>query len=334
MVLMTVKFHVLRLTLCLLWLSCLLTGCADLPGSFASRITSNGRLLSDGPVARMTERDVVATRSDEVPLLYYFAIEAGENLPFPQADLISQQIALKDVKNWGRVTQVGEGYIDIQCQRFIAKLDELERAKRATLSGLNVLQSTAVGIMGLAQAAQKAIGIVGVSFGLTTSLFDITTSTVLYQLPAASVASVVQAQRGVLRTDEAAILVNIDNQGAASARLGEYILHCSPVTIEINIGKLLSTARTVSGTDIGSGVIPAAVTSANVQGTGLSNTAGSVALRAFLDAPGLSDADRVARLRAIRDAAQKEGSEMSSSRLSFVTIVQRAGMPQRGSHAA
>ncbi len=293
--------------LCALALLLSFGGCAPSPGSFGARLTADGRLLMDGPSARMTEADVVQARADEVPLLYYFAVEAGEPVAFPVTDIVAQQQALSTVRNWGRVAQVGEGYVDTQCQKFVAALDSLERSKRATLAGLNALQSATVGIMGLAQAAQKAIGIVGVSFGLGAGLFDITVSSVLYQLPAASVASVVQAQRDVLRSGEAAGLAAVDSQGAAVARLNEYILYCAPVTIEANIGKLLSNARGANTRDIMADTTRAAVTSSFVSGSGLSHSDASAALRAFADAPGLSETERAQRQRAIRDAAQQEG---------------------------
>ena len=81
----------------------------------------------------------------------------------------------------------------------------------------------------------------------------------------------------------------------------------SPVTIEANIGKLLSNARGISARDIMADTTPAAVTSNFVSGSGFSRRAGSAALRAFADAPGLSEAERIKRQRQIRDAAQQEG---------------------------
>jgi hypothetical protein len=132
-------------------------------------------------------------------------------------------------------------------------------------------------------------------------------SSVLYQLPAASVASVVQAQRDVLRSGEAAGLAAVDSQGGAVARLNEYILYCAPVTIEANIGKLLTNARQANTTDITSGTTRAAVTSSFVSASGLSHSDASAALRAFADAPGLSEAERIKRQSAIRNAAQQEG---------------------------
>ena len=180
------------------------------PGSFAARLTEGGRLLQDGPPATMTAAAIAQNRADAVPLLYAFALEARQvypvansPAPFPATDIASQQIALVDQNiNWPLVTLVGEGYIDTQCNRFLEALNELERAKRGMLANLNAVQSATVGIMGLALAAQKAIGIVGIAFGLAASLIDNTTSVVLYQLPASSVRTIVIAQRDVLRRDE------------------------------------------------------------------------------------------------------------------------------------
>ena len=281
----------------------------------------------DGPAARMTAGAAAQSRADAVPLLYEFAIRAGERLDPVVTDLAAQQTALSGVTRWSRVTEAGEGYIDEQCQDFVAALDRLERSKRATLSGLNVLGSATVGIMGLAQAAQKSIGIVGIAFGLASSLFDISVSSVLYELPAASVASVVQAQRDVLRLHEAAVLANIDSPDRAIARLNAYIGYCSPVTIEANIGKLLASARQANGHDI-EAVTQAAVTQAPVASlpelghqpeppplilaaptanSGLGDTRAAQALHDWAIAPGLTDAQFLDRQRRIEQEAQHEG---------------------------
>lgn len=223
-----------------------------------ARLTEQGRLLMDGPPARMTAAAIAEDRADEIPLLYNFAIGAGQvtaansALSFPAADLPVQQLALLQVADWKAVTLVGEGYIDKQCDRFIAALNDLERFKRTTLANLNATQAATVGIMGLALAAQKTIGIVGIAFGLAASLFDTTTSSVLYQLPASAVSSIVGAQRQYLRANEDLRLSSISNQGLASARLAEYLNYCVPVTIEVNITKVLNNAKgTPSGIETG-----------------------------------------------------------------------------------
>jgi hypothetical protein len=244
-------------------------GCSSSPTMFGMRVTDSGRLLMDGPPARMTAAAITQDRADEVPLLYNFAIGAGQipaansTLPFPAQDLPSQQLALLQVADWRAVTLVGEGYIDGQCDQFIAALNDLERSKKTTLANLNTIQAATVGIMGLALAAQKTIGIVGIAFGLAASLFDTTTSTVLYQLPASGVASIVAAQQQYLRANEDSRLSSISNQGLAGARLNEYLHYCVPVTIEANIVKVLNNTR---GTEAGieTSLTTPAVTSAFV----------------------------------------------------------------------
>jgi hypothetical protein len=235
-------------------------------------LTENGRLLADGPPARMTAAAIAESQADAVPLLYTFAVQAGQLRPpatdtetFPATDPHLQQTALIDNPiNWPAVALVGEGYIDAQCDRFLTALNELERSKRGTLANLNAVQSATVGIMGLALAAQEAIGIVGIAFGLGSALIDNSTSVVLYQLPASSIRTIVKAQRDVLRQNEDGpngVLAKITNQGLASARLGEYIQYCVPVTIEANVASVLN--RTTGGPDgyIVTSATKAAVTS-------------------------------------------------------------------------
>jgi hypothetical protein len=228
----------------------LLAGCASDPGSLFSRQTETGRLLMDGPPALMTASAFEAQQANEVPLLYNFGLEANQiklakdGEPVVLATTVgTQQAALQTVQDWGAVTLVGEGYIDRQCQRFLSAIDLLEKKKKATLSDINAVQSATVGIMGLALAAQKAIGITAIAFGLGASLFDTTSSVVLYQLPAAGISSIVEAQRQMLRANEADILPGIKNQGLAAARLGNYVQYCVPLTIEDNINKVLSNSK-------------------------------------------------------------------------------------------
>ncbi len=244
------------------------------PGSLGSRMTESGRLLAEGPPATMTATAIAQNRQDSVPLLYAFALEAGQirqpsnsNEAFPAVDPGQQQVALLANRiDWPAVTLVGEGYIDAQCGRFLTALDELERSKRGTLANLNAMQSATVGIMGLALAAQQAIGIVGVAFGLASSLIDNSTSVVLYQLPASSIRTIVKAQRDSLRLAErppSNVLQSVNNQGMAAARLAEYIEYCVPVTIEGNVGKVLNSASSDPKTgDIVTTPTPPAVTSA------------------------------------------------------------------------
>ena len=254
----------------------MLTGCTSSPGSMGARLSENGRLLQDGPQALMTSATISAERQNDVPILYEFAIEANALRPLltiqpggsssgsPATDVAAQQIALSSVPAaaWPAITKVGEGRIDRHCTQFISALYALEKEKKATLANMNALQSATVGIMGLALAAQKAIGITGVAFGLAASLFDNTTSTMLYQMPAQSITSIVLAQRTVLRTDEDKALATVTNQGMAAARLAEYIRYCIPVTIEANISNVLGNAKAGrDGSTIETSITQAAVTS-------------------------------------------------------------------------
>jgi len=229
-----------------------LCACGSSPGGFGARFTENGALLLDGPAARMTPAAAAAERAKAVPLLYQFAIDAGQVPPapgvaaVPDADtLAAQEIALTRVANWKKVTLAGEAYIDKQCQDFLAALDVLEKSRRTTLANLNSLQSATTGIMGLVRTAQETMGITGIAFGLASSLFDQTISTVLYQLPASSVTAIVEAQRQSLRNQETAEHATLEWQGiddrpSASARLYVYIQYCAPLTIEATITKVLN----------------------------------------------------------------------------------------------
>ena len=241
------RYH--RAAVCLLAFFAV-TACSATPGSFPARFTERGRLLTDGPPALMTPAAVAESQGESIPLLYNFALQTGQltpvaGRPFPATTINDQQLALLGIRDWSAVVLVGEGYIDAGCSRFLAALDELERSRRATLANLNALQSATVGILGLAIAAQKTIGIVGIAFGLAASLVDNTSATVLYQLPASAIRAIVRVQRDSLRLDEGgngSALRAITNQGQAVARLAEYVQYCVPVSIEANVARVLNNS--------------------------------------------------------------------------------------------
>ncbi|MBL6082529.1 hypothetical protein JMJ56_31680 [Belnapia sp. T18] len=221
----------------------------------------------------MTAAAAEAHRESLVPIVYYFASQTGRmrSPPATGLTLLERQegeLASLSASDWAAVTLVGEGYIDEQCFALLSALEELERTRRATLANMNAIQSATVGIMGLAVAAQKAIGITGIAFGLAASLFDNTTSSVLYQLPAASVRAVVLAQRDQLRQEEASdganLLSRVTNRGLAVARMTEYLQYCAPVTINANIERILNNTRVKDGEFVVPPVRPA-VSSALVQ---------------------------------------------------------------------
>jgi hypothetical protein len=232
---------------------CWLSACTASPMSVVGNFDSDTRLLEFGAQSRFNASDAASQLRQQVPLIYFFAFQAGvlqmdpdtRTYPAFTNDLDQQQAALVGVERnrWIEVAQAGEKNIDLICAQYQSALYALDKNRRATLANLNALQSATVGIMGLALAAQKAIGIVGVAFGLAASLFDTTLNSVLYQLPPASVVSVMNAQRDIFRGQETGAnpeWVTIQNPIAVGNRLNEYIRYCTPVIIEANVGKLLA----------------------------------------------------------------------------------------------
>jgi hypothetical protein len=213
----------------------------------------DSRLLDMGAQSQFNVSDVEAQMQQQIPLLYFFAFQAGALRseepntgvnPTFTTDLNLQEAALANISpdRWIAVARAGETSIDLICARYQSALYELDRARRTTLANLTTIQSATVAIMGLALAAQKAIGIVGVAFGLAVSLFNTTVSSVLFQLPPASVVSVMNAQRNIIRSQETSVnadWVAIRDPVTVAKRLNEYIRYCTPVIIEANVGMLL-----------------------------------------------------------------------------------------------
>jgi hypothetical protein len=219
--------------------------------SLIGAVDSDTRLLEVGAPSQFNASDAQTQLQQQVPLIYFYAYQAGvlpaEGGSYPKftTDLNLQAAALSNVSGdrWTEVAQAGEASIDLICARYQSALYALDKNRRAALANLTAAQSATVAIMGLALAAQKAIGIVGVSFGLAASLFDTTVSSVLYQLPPAAVVSVMNAQRDVLRQHETLTdptWTVIRNPIAVSNRLNEYVRYCTPVIIEANVGKVLA----------------------------------------------------------------------------------------------
>ena len=231
-------------------------GCASSPGNLIASLTPHGRLLQDGPAAAMNSEAIVADRERSVQYLYQFALQAGvvqmQSGVAPAVDAEQGALSAVAADRWPIIVQVGEGYIDGRCQAYLGAIYQLEKSRKATLADLNAIQSATVGIMGLALAAKQSIGVVGLAFGLASSLFDTSVSEFLYQLPSSSIQSIVEAQRLILRQGEPDILGSLVNQGLSTGRLASYLQYCAPLNIETNIEKVLQNTRAGTGAAAGS----------------------------------------------------------------------------------
>lgn len=241
-------------------LACLLGACATSPMSVTGHFDTDASLLQFGAPSQFNSSDVQAQLRQQVPLLYFYAYQAGVltsdrtsgKYPTFTTKLDEQQEALLTVprQGWIAVAQAGESSIDTICVKYESALYQLDRNRRTTLSNLTTIQSATVGIMGLALAAQKTIGIVGIAFGLAASLFDTTVSSVLYQLPPVSVVTIMNAQRNIFRSEENVTnteWTSIQSPIGVAKRLGEYIRYCTPVIIEANVAKVLAQTKAQDG---------------------------------------------------------------------------------------
>jgi hypothetical protein len=246
-----------------------LSACTTSPMSLIGAVDSDTRLLEMGAPGQFNASDAQTQLQQQVPIIYFYAYEAGvlpsEGGSYPKftTDFNLQAAALSNVspERWTEVAQAGEASIDLICARYQSALYALDKNRRAALANLTAAQSATVAIMGLALAAQKAIGIVGVSFGLAASLFDTSVSSVLYQLPPASVTSVMNAQREVYRQQETSANPEwraVQSPIAVSNRLNEYIRYCTPVIIEANVSKVLGQTTVDSNGQLVSQTQPAA----------------------------------------------------------------------------
>jgi hypothetical protein len=243
--------------------------CSLTPLSITGHFDSDAKLLEQGALAQFNADAAATQLRQQIPLLYSYAYEAGlitddANPPevgtslkksdkaasptFSDKTIADEETQLLKLKasDWLLVAQAGETSIDLSCSRYEAALYELDKNRKVILANLNATQSASVAIMGLALAAQKSIAIVATAFGLAASLFDTSVNSVLFQLPPASVVSVIDAQRDVYRSKETqanAGWSSINNPIAVANRLNEYIRYCTPPIIEANVGKLLGQTK-------------------------------------------------------------------------------------------
>lgn len=226
-----------------------MAGCGQVQ-SLQNEFGARGQLLRSGIPSQFNVDAVRADQQRRASMLYPFAFQAGVlrepngSVVTYTTDLAQQQAALSAVfgTQWQEVAWAGEVFIDALCRHYVNALYELDRDRRTTLTGLNIVQSATVTVLGLTLASPLATGLVGAGFALASGLFDTAVSSMLYRLPPASVVSIIEVQRQALRAQEAPGNPSWDrivNASAASERLDVYIQHCSPVIIEANIARVL-----------------------------------------------------------------------------------------------
>jgi hypothetical protein len=151
---------------------------------------------------------------------------------------------------WDLVFRAGEQVVGGQCDQYLDALFRFNREQRAGRVGLAATAATTGAIMGLAGVSAKAIAITAAAFGLTSSLFDAATDSVLFTIQPSAVRNVALQGRQKYLDDLMAKLAGrpISTQPDAMIALQGYLSQCSPAAIEANINNAATGAQSVVST--------------------------------------------------------------------------------------
>ncbi|WP_428659195.1 hypothetical protein [Reyranella sp.] len=142
---------------------------------------------------------------------------------------------------WKLISRAGIDQIDEVCNNYLASLYRFNANQKAARQGLAAATATTAVIMGFAGATGMAIGITAAALGLSMSLFDAGTNSVLFTVEASAVRNVVQESRAryIVAMSSNPPTTRPDTMIA----LRGYLSLCTPATIEANINNAANGSR-------------------------------------------------------------------------------------------
>jgi hypothetical protein len=189
-----------------------------------------------------------------------------------EMDLASYDLTNVRPAEWKDVTNAGINYINTQCEQYLHAIWELNRAKLATSSEINLLGSLTSAVLGAASASAPAIAITASAFGFAASTSDNLYSSLLYQLEPSGVNALVHKSENAVKANIAAAETanQIASRNDTVGALQQYIAVCTPQNIEAGVNEAVKTAgvsvsapsgttsnQTTGGTAGGGGLPPA-----------------------------------------------------------------------------
>ena len=145
--------------------------------------------------------------------------------------------------NWELVMKSGMSLIDDQCNDYLGALFAYDKNQHKRRTDLTATGAVTAVLMGLSGTPAAPIAATAAVFGYAGNLFDAQVNSVLFQLGAPAVQSIVNKSQGAYRT---AVMANLDNyQSQPDVMLGlqGYLQLCTPVTIESAIDQASATAN-------------------------------------------------------------------------------------------
>ncbi|MBB4121720.1 hypothetical protein [Martelella radicis] len=137
--------------------------------------------------------------------------------------------------DWYEVARAGFGYVDEQCNEYLAALYRIRKNRDATSSQITAFGLSAGNILALVDAGAKAIAITADAFGLAQSVNNNATSALLFAMDPSDIQSLVRGQAGAYRIGVARQRANYQSSNAAMEAVKGYLNICLPVSIEAQV---------------------------------------------------------------------------------------------------
>ena len=149
--------------------------------------------------------------------------------------------------DWSVVTEAGIYEIGRQCDQYLDVLFRFDRRTQAVRQGLTATGAATATILGLASVAAAPIAITAAAFGLSASLYDAGTNSVLFTVEPSALRNVVlRGRKGYIDSLD---LSKIDSRPRMMIALQGYLSQCSPAAIEANVNNAASGADSVASTN-------------------------------------------------------------------------------------
>lgn len=189
----------------------------------------------EGPPANMERLSADPIQRAKLQTNYIEGLRLSADLP--------QQPTVRPVpaEEWRLIQRAGIDQIDEACNGYLYTLYRFHAQQKAARQGLLAATATTGVILGLAGATTMAIGITAAALGLSASLFDASTNSVLFSVEASAVRNVVQESRS-------RYLVTVEknpptNRPDTMISLRGYLSLCTPAVIEANINNAANGSR-------------------------------------------------------------------------------------------
>ena len=153
--------------------------------------------------------------------------------------------------DWAVVTEAGIYEIGRQCDQYLDVLFHFNRGQRALRQGLTATGAATATILGLASVAAAPIAITAAAFGLSASLFDAGTNSVLFTIEPSALRNIVLKGRKAYLDDLYKRMGDINTRPRMLIALQGYLAQCSPASIEANVNNAASGAESVASTTPG-----------------------------------------------------------------------------------